>query len=110
MDPRFKFALPATLAVTTFLSACKQTPSSEETSSADSAESGYIPDYCIDIEDMAVCDSEPGCAWNQQDDYCENICYMIVDEAECTAIEKCTWYTDGESETSGAGYCGEPFT
>ena len=108
---RFRFALPTTLAVTTIVSAsaCKVTSSSE--ASDESAESGTIPDYCIDIEDMAVCDSEPGCSWDQTNDYCENICYMITDEAECTAIEKCAWYPDGnEGETSGGAVCGEPFT
>jgi hypothetical protein len=103
------------LVVTTFLSAgaCKDT-SSEEASDESSNDSQNIPDYCIDIEDMAVCDSEPGCAWDPQNNYCLNICYMIVDQAECEAIEKCAWYTDGEdqpgTETSGTAYCGEPFT
>jgi hypothetical protein len=116
---RFKFALPATLVVTTFLcaSGCKEQSSDEGSDNADNSDETYgpIPDYCIDIENMTVCESEPGCAWDPQNGYCQNVCFMIMDEAECVAIEKCEWYTGSESETGGSetgegGYCDEPFT
>jgi hypothetical protein len=108
---RFRFALPATLIVTTVLcaSACK-----DQNSTDGSSDSGHVPDYCIDIEMQAVCESEPGCAWDQQNGYCLNVCYMITDQAECEAIEKCEWYAEGEeqsgTETGDSAYCDEPFT
>ncbi|HVH97225.1 MAG TPA: hypothetical protein VM869_00880 [Enhygromyxa sp.] len=109
-SPRFKFGFPATLIVTTFLSAtaCKEDdPSSEGDDSSESTSQ-----YCADIEDMATCDSEPGCGWDAQSDDCINTCFMIADEVECRSIERCEWNPLGGSETGdgGAGACEEPFT
>jgi hypothetical protein len=106
-SPRFKLALPATLLVTTFLSAsaCKDDPAEGDSESSES-------EYCGDIETMATCESEPGCGWSAQGNDCVNTCYLIEDEVECRSIERCEWNPLGGSETGdgGAGACEEPFT
>jgi hypothetical protein len=98
---RFKFALPATLAVSTFVSvsACKDE---------------HV--YCVDIERQKKCESEPSCQW--QNGQCDSVCFTLDNESDCEAIEGCFWEASGgsgsetgDSETGGpAGSCHEPFT
>jgi hypothetical protein len=108
MDSRTvkRLVLPAALVVTTFVSAnsCK-----------------HEPDYCVDIENQADCDSAEGCGWSTEYDVCNNTCYLVETQAECDALDRCEWYPDGApsesggtetggTETGGDGGCGEPFS
>jgi hypothetical protein len=101
-----RLILPAALVVTTFVSAgsCK-----------------HQPDYCVDIENQADCDSADGCAWSTEDDVCINTCHLNETQAECEAIDRCEWYPEGApsesggtdtggTETGDEGGCGEPFS
>jgi hypothetical protein len=97
---RFKFALPTTLVVTTFVSAY-------------ACQNGQV--YCVDIEKKSKCENEPSCLWDSQDGTCESVCYSFEDQSDCEAVEGCFWEEFGASETSGAdsglsGSCHEPHT
>jgi hypothetical protein len=96
---RFKFALPTTLVVSTFVSAnaCRN----------DNA--------CVDIEKKSKCEDAPACEWNSQYGWCESICHTFENQGDCEEIEGCFWDEFGTSETSGAdsgssGSCHEPHT
>ena len=102
-----RLVLPATLAVSTFVSAnaCNG-PLSE-------------PDYCVDIEAESKCNAAEGCQWSDEFEHCINICSEIETQEECEALSRCVWYPDGDpfgdsggSDTGGANdpACGEPFT
>lgn len=103
MDPRIakRLILPATLVVTTFISAssCKN-----------------YQEYCVDIENMSDCDTAEGCGWNEQFNTCANICHEVQTQADCEALERCEWSegygTEGDSgtDTGGGESCHEPFT
>jgi hypothetical protein len=127
--------LPATHAVATFsfASSCTPASSSEGSTSSDSlggcptkpmsqcadsacswssAQGTCLPAYCVDIENMAVCVDEPGCAWLDGANHCENVCADIETQAECQAIERCEWSDLGgvdTGETGGEPTCHEPF-
>ncbi|PRQ09080.1 hypothetical protein [Enhygromyxa salina] len=99
MDTRAtkRLLLPATLAITTFISAssCKN-----------------FEEYCVDIETEAKC--KDGCGWNEATGTCHNTCHEIPDQADCEALERCEWSegldeTD-TGETGGGESCHEPFT
>jgi hypothetical protein len=95
MDSRvFKFALPATLVVSTFVSAsaCKDE---------------HV--VCEDIERKKKCESESICEWDE--DACVSACYGIDNQEDCDAIG-CFWEAEEVgSETGGViGNCNEPFT
>jgi hypothetical protein len=97
---RFKFALPATLVVSTFVS-------------ASACRDEHV--YCVDIEKQKKCESEPSCRWIAEDGICENICYTLESQSDCEAVEGCFWEGSGGSETGEtggepAGTCHEPFT
>ena len=104
MDSRiFKFALPATLAVSTFVSAnaCRNEL------------------HCVDIEKQKKCEAEESCRWNSEYGWCESLCGTLESQSECEAIENCFWEpgggSGGESGESGetgeiTGTCHEPFT
>ena len=100
-----RLVLPATLAVSTFVSA--------------QACNGPLggPDYCIDINSTDKCNKAEGCRWNEMFSECQNICYEIETQEECEALSRCAWYPDGafdsEADTGTGGdpaECGEPFT
>lgn len=97
---RFKFALPATLVVSTFVS-------------ASACRDEHV--YCGDIERQKKCDAEPSCEW--VDGECESICGTLENQGDCEAIEGCFWESGGsgggtgEGETGeAAGSCHAPFT
>jgi len=100
-----RLALPATLAVTTFVvaAACKQS-----TDDDGHGEESSHQEYCEDIVGMSACDAEPGCGWLAEYDDCVNICYQIMDQQECTGIDRCEWETQAETDTGGGGYCHNP--
>jgi hypothetical protein len=97
MDSRvFKFALPATLVVSTFVS-------------ASACRDEHV--YCGDIERKKKCESESICQWSEDNDACISACYDIDNQADCDAIG-CFWESEeGSGETGGViGNCNEPFT
>ncbi len=103
--------LPVALVVTTILGpgACRDDSSTSDastsdTNTSDTSDTGSSAAYCADIESMVVCESEPGCGWDET--FCTNTCHLITDMAECEAIDRCVWETEG---TEGA-LCHEPFT
>lgn len=91
-----RLILPATLAITTFISAnsCK-----------------HDEEYCADIEDMADCDAEDGCGWSVPLVECVNTCSEFQMQDECEAVERCEWSEDiSEGDTGATESCHEPFT
>lgn len=100
---RFKFALPTTLAVSTFVSAsaCRD----EHT-------------HCVDIEKQKKCEAQSNCEWDAEDGLCKSICGTLETQDDCEAIDGCFWEQYGGSETGTsegetgepAGSCHEPFT
>lgn len=101
---RFKFALPATLAVSTIVS-------------ANACRDEY--EHCVDIQKEKRCEAQPSCEWDADDGLCDSICYSFENQGDCEAIEGCFWEDyggsgpgdTGEGETGEpAGSCHEPFT
>jgi hypothetical protein len=91
----FKFVLPATLVVSTFVS-------------ANACKDEHV--YCDDIGRQKKCESESICQWNEADGSCGSACYALDNQEDCDAIG-CLWESEGGSETGGAvGFCSEPFT
>jgi hypothetical protein len=90
----FKFVLPATLVVSTFVSA--------------SACRDEHAIYCDDIGRQKKCESESVCLWNEANGSCGSVCPTLDNQEDCDAVG-CLWESEGE--TGGAtGFCSEPFT
>ena len=98
---RFKLALPATLAVSTFVS-------------ASACRDDHV--YCVDLEKQKKCEAQSHCEWDAQDGQCESVCYSAENQGDCEALDGCFWEQYGSSESGEgetgepAGSCHEPFT
>lgn len=100
---RFRFALPATLPVSSFISAsaCRDEHA-----------------HCVDIEKRNSCEAQSQCQSDAEEGICESICGTLAKRDECEAIDGCFWDRYGgsggatdEGETGEpAGSCHEPFT